>query len=198
SLEEIITNETSLNLGIPPEGQGSNYIGNMIFEEEGIDNIEESLEDWGGEIYYGEVSNLTDAWSNKQIDSLVTTLNVPGSAVEGSLAATEGNLLNIGDDLSDKLIENQGFEPYTVPAGTYENQDEDVETLGLSIIVFARDDVSDDVIYDLTETIYENEEYLESIHSSFEEFEAEDMTENLSLDLHPGAEKFYEEKGMMD
>src|SRR5699024_800719 len=198
SLEDIIANKTDMTLGIPPEGQGSNYIGNMFFEEAGISDVEESLNDWGGDTYYGEVSNLTDAWSNKQIDGFMTTLNVPGSAVEESLAAEKGNLMNIGEELSDQMIENQGFEPYTDPERTYENQDEDVETLGLSIIVFARDDVSEDAIYELTKTIYENEDYLADIHSSFGEFDAEEMTENLSLDLHPGAEKFYEEEGLMD
>src|SRR5699024_1363981 len=160
SLEDIIANKTDMNLGIPPEGQGSNYIGNMIFEEEGISDVEKALNDWGGDIYYGEISNLTDAWSNKQIDGFVTTLNVPGAAIEESLAATKCNLMNMGNERSDKLIESQGIEPYTIPAGTYENQEEDVETLGLSIIVFARDDVSEDTIYELTKTIYENEDYL--------------------------------------
>src|SRR5699024_9468203 len=36
SLEELISTQTDMNLGIPPEGQGSNYIGNMIFESKGI------------------------------------------------------------------------------------------------------------------------------------------------------------------
>src|SRR5699024_2335227 len=92
SLEGIIAEKNDMTLGIPPEGQGSNYIGNMIFEEEGIKEIEDTLDDWGGEIYYGEVSNLTDAWSNKQIDGFITTLNVPGSAVSESMSAAEGNL----------------------------------------------------------------------------------------------------------
>src|SRR5699024_11622023 len=106
--------------------------------------------------------------------------------------------MNIGEELYDQMIEKQGFEPYTVPEGTYENQDEDVETLGLSIIVFARDDVSEDAIYELTKSIYENEDSLADIHSSFGEFDVEEMTENLSLYLHPGAEKYYEEEDLID
>ncbi|ALX50404.1 TAXI family TRAP transporter solute-binding subunit [Lentibacillus amyloliquefaciens] len=198
SLEELISTQTDITLGIPPEGQGSNYIGNMIFESQGIESIEDTLNDWGGDIYYGNMSNLTDAWSNRQIDSIISTLNVPGSAIEESMAASEGKLMNIGDELANVLINEQGFEPYTIPSGTYNNQEKDVETVGLSIIVFARDDVSDDVIYELTKTIYENEDYLANVHSSFENFNADNMADNLTLEVHPGAEKFYQEKGLMD
>lgn len=198
SLEELISTKTEITLGIPPEGQGSNYIGNMIFESYGIDNIEEALNDWGGDTYYGEMSNLTDAWSNRQVDSFISTLNVPGSAIEESMAATEGKLLNMGDELTDELINEYGFEPYTIPSGTYNNQEDDVETVGLSIIVFTRDDVSEDVIYELTKTIYENEDYLANLHSSFQNFNADNMAENLILELHPGAEKFYQEQGLID
>src|SRR5699024_7150182 len=198
SLEELIENETKMTFGIPPKGQGSNYIGGIIFGAIGIDDIENSVESWGGSMYYGEMSNITDAWSNKQIDSFMTTLNVPGPAVEESMAANKGKIMNMGEELANTLIEEQGFEPYKIPKGTYNNQEEDIETVGLSIIVFARDDVSDDVIYELTKTIYENEDYLENIHSSFKEFDKDKMAENLSLDLHPGAAKFYKEIDLLD
>lgn len=198
SLEELISEETKMTFGIPPKGQGSNYIGSIIFESQGIDDIESSVEGWGGSMYYGEMSNITDAWSNKQIDSFMTTLNVPGSAVEESMAANKGKIMNMGENLSDILVNEQGFEPYKIPKGTYNNQDEDVDTVGLSIIVFTREDVSDEVIYELTKTIYENEEYLENVHSSFKEFDKDKMAENLSLDLHSGAEKFYKEKDLID
>ncbi len=198
SFEDVISKETKMTLGIPPVGQGSNYIGNMIFSSQGIDNIDELLKQWGGSVYYGEVSSLNDAWSNRQIDGMITTLNVPGSSIGESLTASEGKLMDIGDQLSKTLIQDHGFESYTIPSGTYRNQEKDVNTVGLSIIVFARDDVSDDVIYELTKSIYENAEYFRNIHSSFKDFDPEEMATGLSLEMHPGAEKFYKEKGMID
>lgn len=195
TLEDFISKKPKMTLGIPPEGQGSNYIGNLIFSSLGIDNIEDSIKQWDGDIYYGGIANLKDAWRNRQINAMITTLNVPGSAVEESLAATEGKVMNIGDNLTDKL-KDQGFVPYTIPKGTYSGQEKDVKTLGLSIIVYTRDDVPDDVVYELTKSIYENKDFLVNVHNSFKEFDPEKMSNNLGIKIHPGAKKFYEEKGL--
>lgn len=198
SFEEIISNETKITLGIPPEGQASNYISNMIFSSEGIDDVDELVKQWGGSVYYGEMSSLTDAWSNRQVDGLIATLNVPASSIEESLSASEGELVNFGSELIETLIQEQGFEAYTIPSGTYKGQESDVNTVGLSTIVFTRDDISEDAVYKLTKAIYENDEYLKNIHSSFNDFDPEKMAEGLSLELHPGAERFYKEKGLID
>lgn len=53
------------------------------------------------------------------------------------------------------------------------------------------------MIYNLTKSIYENKEYFEGVHSSFAEFDPDTMNEGTAIALHPGAERFYKEIGLM-
>ena len=102
----------------------------------------------------------------------------------------------MGDGLLPKLVD-AGFSPYTIPKGTYANQDADVVTVGLPMILFTSADADEDLVYTVTKTIYENDDYMKQVHSSFKEFSRDKMHQGNAIELHPGAVKFYKEKGLM-
>ena len=52
-------------------------------------------------------------------------------------------------------------------------------------------------IYNFTKSVYENKEYFLGVHSSFGEFDPDTMNEGTAIALHPGAERFYKEIGLM-
>ncbi|MBQ8091195.1 MAG: TAXI family TRAP transporter solute-binding subunit, partial [Pyramidobacter sp.] len=90
-----------------------------------------------------------------------------------------------------------GFTPYKIPAGTYSGQKEDVHTVGLPMILFTRKNVDEDTVYELTKTICENAGFLKTVHSSFKTFDPNTMHLGAGIDLHPGALRFYREKGLI-
>lgn len=198
SIEELINNQTKMTFAIPPKGQGSNSIAEIIFSSIGIEDIEEELEQWGASVYYGSGSDLTDGWKDRHVDAVINTYNVPAAAIEESLAARDGKILNMGPNLLKTLTEEKGFSEFVIPAGTYSGQKDDIHTVSLPIIIFTREDTSDEVIYNFTKSIYENIESLEAIHNSFHDFQKEDLVTNLEIDIHPGAEKFYKEVGLLE
>ncbi|PLX31860.1 MAG: hypothetical protein C0604_06215 [Clostridiales bacterium] len=196
SVSELIEKEIPVTIGMPPNGAGSNYIASIIFSELGYDKIE-GIEEYGSKIFYGDGGTLTDAWKDGHVDVDIMTYNVPSAPIQESLTARDGKLLNIDGDLAEVLINEKGFEKYVIPAGTYPGQDEDVVTVSLKIVVFVREDVPEDVVYNLTKAIYENKSYYVGVHSSFEDFYPENMINGLAIGMHEGAAKFYKEVGLV-
>lgn len=196
SVSELLEKKEPVVLGLPPKGQGSNYITQIIFSELGYDDVE-GIQEYGSKIFYGDGGTLKDAWKDRHIDVDVMTYNVPAASIQEALTAREGKLLNIDKEVVDVLVNEKGFNKFTIPAGTYSGQDKDVETVSLKIVVFVREDVPEDVVYNLTKAIYENKSYYEGVHSSFKDFYPEKMTEGLAIELHKGAEKFYREVGLI-
>ncbi|MFD1037265.1 TAXI family TRAP transporter solute-binding subunit [Virgibacillus byunsanensis] len=198
SVEGLISDKTQMTLGVPPAGQGSNYISQIVFSSLGIEDAEKELEQWGASIYYGSGTDLVGGWKDRHVDAVMSTYNIPASAVEESLTAREGKIMDMGSSLVDILVEERGFTEFTIPSGTYTGQDNEVHTVSLPIVLFAREDTPDEVIYNLTKSIYENKESLEGVHNSFSNFNPENMATGLGIQVHSGAEEFYTEMGLMD
>lgn len=195
-VSQLIEQKVPIKLGIPPKGNASHFIAQMIFSAMGYDDPEE-IKEYGGEIYYASGGNLSDAWKDRQIDSLLGTYNVPAASIQESLIGRKGKILSFDEELKDLLIEERGFNEYVIPAGSYESQDQDVITLALPTVIFASEDLEEDVAYNLAKAIYENKTYFEGVHSSFKEFDPDKITEGLGVELHKGAEKYYKEIGLI-
>lgn len=195
TVAELIEKKIRITMGVPPTGQGSNYIAQIIFSAMGY-KIED-IGEWGSKIYYASGTDLVNAWKDRHTNVIISTYNVPASAIEESLMARKGKILNMGKKLINVLVDEKGFAEYTIPAGTYSVQDNDVVTAALPIVIITRDDVSEEIIYYLTKAIYENKDYMIGVHSSFKEFEPEKMAMGLGIELHKGAEKFYKEVGLI-
>jgi TRAP transporter TAXI family solute receptor len=86
--------------------------------------------------------------------------------------------------------------PVKVPAGTYPGQDYDVTTIAQPNFLAVRDDVPDDVVYQITKTIYENLAFLNGIHAATKAMSPAMATAGLPMPLHPGALKYYKEAGI--
>ena len=196
TVDELIDQKIKITMGVPPTGQGSNYITKIIFSAMGYDNLEE-IEKWGSKIYYADGDGLVSGWRDRHINVLIQTLNVPASAVTESLTSRKGKILSFGDKLMDELVVNRGFSKFIIPASTYPDQEKDISTVALPIVVFTRDDVPEDIIYNIVKSIYENKDYLIKVHNSFESFDPKQMASGLGIQLHKGAEKFYKEVGLI-
>lgn len=196
TLGEVIRNKVKADLGVYPTGNASTFVIESIFKAYGLSAIDD-LKSWGSTVYQADGGSLADAWSDRHINLHLPMLNVPASTVsEALLTRSDGKLLNLDDDVIQILVEKYGFQAYTIKAGSYESQKEDCKTVGLPIVMFCREDADENLIYTFTKTLYENKEFFLGVHSSFAEFDPAHMNEGVAIPLHPGAAKFYQEKGM--
>lgn len=194
---ELLKNKIKFKLGAPSKGGGSYYLAQMIFSKMGLASLED-IKKWGGSIYYAGSSDVIGAWKNRITNAYILAYNVPSSAVEESLIGRKGKLLSIGDELMKILEEEMGFQEFIISAGTYPGQDEDVKTAALPLVIFTREDVSEEAVYFMAKAIYGNKDYMINIHSSFKSFEPDKMATGLGIEMHKGAEKFYKEVGLIN
>ncbi len=139
-----------------------------------------------------------EALINGNLDGINLTSGVPNSSATLAMASLEGKvkLLSFTPEIMAKVTDGTVWGPYTIPANTYPGQPEAVQTVAQPNLLVAGDHVPDDVIYDIVKTMYENQPFLLSVHGSLKDLKPENALKGITVPLHPGAIKYYEEIGI--
>ncbi|HLR02169.1 MAG TPA: TAXI family TRAP transporter solute-binding subunit [Virgibacillus sp.] len=177
------------SVGSTPEVESS-----IILPEYGIDYPDDIDENFVG------FTEAIDLMQNNQLDGALIQAGLPTSAVSEMISTADAELIDIDGDVRESLKEQYPwYTDMTIPSGTYEGQDEDVETLAIKMVIMTDASVDDDVIYDLTKTLWENVDELESAHSIAKQMDIDEATNDLAdIPIHEGAKRYYEEEGILD
>jgi uncharacterized protein len=107
----------------------------------------------------------------------------------------------LGEKQMNEIVEKYGLEPdLVVKKGEFKGVDKDVPSVGYPTGVIANKDLSADAAYTITKAICENPDALAKAHASLKGFDpskAYKASKNGNVPLHPGAERYYREKGLM-
>lgn len=123
------------------------------------------------------------------------TVPPPYAPVINVSAQKQIKLLTIPDDKIAEMTKYQGVQPFTLPAGTYKGVDEPVKGIMSRSHVIVRKDMPEDVVYNIVKAIAENFPRYESVLSSMKYTKVEEMATDVGIPFHPGALKYYREKG---
>lgn len=142
------------------------------------------------------------AFKDRILDSVGFQTAQPAGAIIELSAQNPIRILEVkGADLERALKELPYLKPYTLPAGMYNGQDEPVETIYLAGFVLANKDVPEDFIYDYMTAIFgPGLEEVQSVFPVAKELNLENAivgNENKKIPFHPGAERFFKEKGVL-
>ena len=143
---------------------------------------------------YIAFDGAADMLSNGTIDGAWIMSGAPAAAVTQALSAG-CKLVDISDEVIAALqAQYPWYAPFTIPAGTYPNQDEDVQTSAIKMVMFCRGDLDEQTVYDLTRTFWENIEALGEAQGNLKGLTPEEAVKDIAeLPLHPGAERYYRE-----
>lgn len=133
-----------------------------------------------------------------QVDAAFVVAGIPTSAVMELAATTPVNLVEVPDELVNKL-KQQGylfFIPFTVPKDTYAGMQSDVKTVAVKAMLAVSSDVPDDVVYHVLKVMYDHIDELRQAHSRARDIKLETALEGVPIKLHPGAFKYFQEKGI--
>jgi TRAP transporter TAXI family solute receptor len=132
------------------------------------------------------------------VDALVGMLDAPNSTIT-ELDTTVGiRLIPIPEETVKQLQEiNNGYLTYTVKGGTYPGVKEDTLTVAGYSMLLVNKDLSDDMVYTITKTLIENKDKYATLSKSMKDFNAEFSAETMVGPIHPGAEKYYNELGLL-
>lgn len=146
---------------------------------------------------YAEAST---AMQNGQIDGVNITGGVPVSSVTELMASNvKTKILSFTQEDCDKLnsLGYSQFGLYTIPANTYSNQPDELTTLGYKCELFCTADMDEELVYQMTKTLFENIDEIRSSHSALSTIQAASCLNGLAdTPLHPGAIRYFEEIGV--
>lgn len=142
-----------------------------------------------------------DAFKNGQLDAFWVFAGYPNAAVLEVALQEDVNLLNIYNDLEGAgyFEKYPYFQKIVIPAKTYSGQDEPVNSFQDAAIWGANRDVPADAVYNLLSAVYSEDglKYMVEVHKSAKSMTIDHGIKGIVTPLHPGAEKFWKEKGII-
>ncbi|MEE9333719.1 MAG: TAXI family TRAP transporter solute-binding subunit [Granulosicoccaceae bacterium] len=144
-------------------------------------------------------SEMAQALCDNKIDAMAYVVGHPAAAITEATNTCEVNFVNVTGPEIDKLIaDNPFYRSATIPAGMYKGQDEDVITFGVGATFVSSAKVPDEVVYVVVKAVFDNFDDFKKLHPAFANLKEEEMiSDGLSAPLHPGAIKYYTERGWM-
>ncbi len=139
------------------------------------------------------------ALGDNKVDAIIYTVGHPNGSIQEAVSTVDANLVPVQGEAIDKLIaDNPFYATATIPGGMYAGTDEDVTTFGVKATFVTSADVPEDVVYEVVKAVFDNFDRFKRLHPAFETLKEEEMIKDgLSAPLHPGAEKYYKERGWM-
>ncbi|SLN44781.1 NMT1/THI5 like protein [Roseovarius litorisediminis] len=140
------------------------------------------------------------ALCDNQIDAMIYTVGHPSGSIQEASTACDSVLVNVTGEAIDGLIaDNSFYRTATIPGGMYRGSDNETTTFGVGATFVTSDAVSEEAVYAVVAAVFNNFDDFRKLHPAFANLKAEEMaTAGLSAPLHPGAAKYYKEKGWIE
>jgi TRAP transporter TAXI family solute receptor len=143
-------------------------------------------------------SEAAEALKDGRVDGILIAGGLPTSAVLDAASSMKIRILSLEPDMIAKLKQTMPwYYEITIPKGTYIGQTEDAKTVAVANLLICREDLSNELVYNMTKTLHDNQKDLVAAHSAAKDMKLADALKGMTVPMHPGAEKYYKEKGIM-
>ncbi|WP_349369331.1 TAXI family TRAP transporter solute-binding subunit [Salinarimonas sp.] len=180
-----------VNIGNP--GSGQRAIMDILMERKGWTNDTFAL---ASELAPAEQSA---ALCDNNIDAFVYSVGHPNGSIQEATATCDAKLVDVTGEVVDTLVDE--FPYYftaEVPGGLYPGNEEPTSTFGVGATLVTSADVSEEAVYTLAKSVFENFDNFTGLHPALANLQPEIMiSSGLSAPLHPGAERYYRERGWL-
>ncbi|MCT4563612.1 MAG: TAXI family TRAP transporter solute-binding subunit [Maledivibacter sp.] len=175
-----------VGVGAPGSGTEVNARQILAAHEITYDDIDEDF------LSYAE---SVEQLKNGAIDAAFLTSGLPNATIMDLATTHDVKIIPIRKEAIKKLAaEFPFYSSEMISAGTYDN-DKDVETAAVKTLLVTREDLSEELVYNITKTIFENLDTLVGTHSAAKRITIDTVRDGMPIPLHPGAEKYFKEQG---
>lgn len=179
------------NVALGPLGSGAEVNALQVLEAAGL------TEDDLGSAERLEAGEAADFLRDGRVDAAFFTVGIGASVIDELSVMTDIYLVEIVGDYAQTLIDTYPFyASATIPADTYSDVPEATTIAVLSMVV-AREDLDADLVYDFMKGIFDNIDTIHGAHDVGRLVTLDTALDGMSVPLHPGAERFFEEAGML-
>jgi TRAP transporter TAXI family solute receptor len=177
-----------ISVGAPRSGTELNA--RAIFKAAGM-----TYEDFG-KVEYLPFAESVELVKNRQIDATLQSAGLGVASIRDLAATNPIVIVPIPADVVSK-VGNAVYVPESIPAGTYDGQTQDVPTAAVVNFLVTHSGVDDELVYQMTKSMYENLGVLAAAHATAKDIKREEATKGMPIPLHPGAEKYFREAGVL-
>ncbi|MFS0824024.1 TAXI family TRAP transporter solute-binding subunit [Bacillus sp. 1P02SD] len=195
SLDEVIQKKAPIRLAVDQRGSAGEIMTRAILKEYGV--TYQDIESWGGSVDHLSGATTFELMADNRIDTTGDAVSVPSSDILEASTTNDLKFILIDQNILQVVAEKLGMERGTIRKGSYHFLDQDVSTVYTPAILIVHKDVPEEEVYRVTKAIYENFEYLSTVHKEFKNLSDENFSKVGKVPLHPGAEKFLKEKGLI-
>lgn len=180
-------------------GSGMEYSSRFLLEYAGMSY--DSIEADGGEVLFADYTEASSLMKDGHIDVFCLVSGSPGHAVPLEIQNyVDIQILTTPKEIGDGFIKNHpGFYWRELPANTYKNQTEGVDVIGYNSTLICNADMDEELIYNLTKTLIEDAiDPLVEVNPVFQFMkDKENLIAEIAWEnIHPGAQRYYEEIGL--
>ncbi len=177
----------SLSVGAPASGTELNA--RAIFAAAGM-----KYEDLG-KIEYLPFAESVELIKNRQLDATLQSAGLGVASIRDLATSLKINVVAVPE--ADVARIGAPYLPVVIPAGTYDGQAEDVRTAAVGNFLITHDGVSEETVYQMTKLLFESLPQLAAAHAAAKAIDPQKALDGMPVPLHPGAERYYREAGIL-
>ncbi|WP_420394608.1 TAXI family TRAP transporter solute-binding subunit [Acuticoccus sp.] len=148
-----------------------------------------------GKVEYLPFGESVELIKNRQLDATLQSAGLGVASIRDLSASIPIRMVPIPASIADTL--GAPFQAADIPAGTYDGQDEAVPALAITNILITSSEVDEELVYEMTKALFENLDELKTAHPAAASIDPATATTDLPVPLHPGAERYYKEAGLL-
>ena len=177
----------SLSVGAPKSGTELNARAIVAAAGMSYDDL--------GRTEYLPFAESVELIKNRQLDATLQSAGLGVASIRDLSTSVPINVVAVPAETVEKI--GAPYIAVTIPAGTYDGQAEDVATAAVGNMLITHADVSDEIAYQMTKQLFENLDKLTAAHAAAKAITLEGALTGMPVPLHPGAERYYREKGVL-
>jgi TRAP transporter TAXI family solute receptor len=148
-----------------------------------------------GQVEYLPFAESVELMKNRQLDATLQSAGLGVASIRDLASSIPIVIVEVPADIVEKA--GSPYMAASIPAGTYEGQDADVATATVQNYLVTHSDVPDDVVYQMTKTLFEHLDDMVAAHQAAKAIKLEEAAKSPPAPLHPGAERYYKEAGVL-
>ncbi len=133
---------------------------------------------------------------NRQLDATLQSAGLGVASIRDLASALKIRVVPVPKEVVAK-VGSPAYVPAVIPANTYTGQAEDVATAAIPNFLITHSKVPDDLVYQMTKAMYTNLDTLYAAHNATKPIKLETALNGMPIPLHPGAERYYREVGLI-
>ncbi len=133
-----------------------------------------------------------------ELDAVFVVAGYPTKAIVELSKRKQIRLLEIKGELRQRLIKKyKYFKKAVIPEGAYRGLEHDVQTIAVTSMLVCSKSLPEHVVYKFTKTLWDHIDEIRRVHPKLKDLRVEKAVLGTDLPLHPGAEKYYKEEGII-